>query len=101
MTHFTTFAVISVVTLPEEEEVITPPVGEEEEEEEVITPPVEEEEEEEEIITPPVEEEEEEEVVTLPIAEEGWPWWTWLLIGLGSAVAIGLLIFFFVRRRAY
>ena len=90
VSHFTAFA---VVTLPEEEEVVTPPVEEEEEEEEVVTPPVEEEEEEEEVVTPPVEEEEEEEVIT-PVTKAGLAWWIWLIIGLGSATAVGLLLYF-------
>ncbi|MFC1983986.1 helix-turn-helix domain-containing protein [Chloroflexota bacterium] len=85
--HFTAFAVI--VPPIEEEEVVTPPV--EEEEEEVVTPPVEEEEEE--VVTPPVEEEEEEEEAITPVAEAGLAWWIWLVIGLGSAVVAGLLVY--------
>ena len=88
--HFTAFAVI---VPPEEEEVVTPPV----EEEEVVTPVVEEEEEEEEVVTPVVEEEEEEEEeVVTPVVEdeEGLAWWVWLIVGLASATAIGLLVYF-------
>jgi hypothetical protein len=65
---------------------VTPPVvvEEDEEEEEVVTPPVvvEEDEEEEEVVTPVVE------------ADEGLAWWIWLIVGLGSVTAAGLLLYF-------
>ena len=91
VSHFTAFA---IVALPEEEvvpPVVTPPV---------VTPPVvvEEGEEEEEVVTPPVvveEDEEEEEVVTPVVeADEGLAWWIWLIVGLGSVTAAGLLLYF-------
>lgn len=42
------------------------------------------------------EEEKEEEVVTPPVVgeEEGLAWWIWLIVGLGSATAVGLLLYF-------
>ena len=96
--HFTAFAVIVPPVVEEEEEEVPPVVEEEEEEEPPIVeeeeeePPVVEEEEEEE---PPVVEEEEEEIAP-PVVEEkeGIAWWVWLIVGLASATAVGLLVYF-------
>ena len=88
VSHFTTFAIIGAVTPPEEEEVAPP-------EEEEVAPPEEEE------VAPPEEEEvappeEEEEVPEVPAPIN------WLVLGgvIAAVIALGLLIFFVVRRRA-
>ena len=45
-------------------------------------------------VVAPVVEEEEEVITPVVEEEEGWAWWIWLIVGLGSATVVGLLVYF-------